>query len=53
MNNKKVVPITGKHTSMHSMLAEAMTNDKAKRGAVIFFDEGRRRYEFWRIKPQT
>lgn len=39
MNNRKVTPITGKHTTLYSMLAEAMADEKAKRGYVIWFEE--------------
>jgi hypothetical protein len=35
----KIHPITGKHTTMYSMLAEAMADERAKRGFVIYFDE--------------
>jgi predicted secreted protein len=35
----KVTPITGKHTTMHSMLAAAMADERAARGMVIYFEE--------------
>lgn len=34
---RKVIPITGKHTTLHSMLAEAMANPDAIRGFVVWF----------------
>jgi hypothetical protein len=39
MTERKVVPITGKHTSLSSLMAECMTDQKAKRGIVIYFDD--------------
>jgi hypothetical protein len=36
---RKVHPITGKHTTLHSMLAEAMADQRAKRGLIVWFDE--------------
>ncbi|MGB9154429.1 MAG: hypothetical protein WCD70_15235 [Alphaproteobacteria bacterium] len=36
---KKVIPITGKHTTFSSMVADAMTRENATRGCVIFFEE--------------
>jgi hypothetical protein len=35
----KVVPITGKHTTLSSMMAQCMADPKAVRGFVVFFDE--------------
>jgi hypothetical protein len=37
--SRKVHPITGRHTTLHSMLAEAMADERAKRGLVVWFDE--------------
>jgi hypothetical protein len=39
MTERKVVPITGKHTTYSSMLAEGMSDPKAVRGFIIYFDE--------------
>lgn len=39
MTDRKVVPITGKHTSMHSMVAECLADPRSVRGFVIYFDE--------------
>ena len=39
MTDRKVVPITGKHTSLSSLLAEVMADPRAKRGIVIYFDD--------------
>jgi hypothetical protein len=39
MAERKVVPITGKHTTMSSMLAEAMADERCVRGFSIYFDE--------------
>lgn len=39
MTERKVVPITGKHTSMHSMVAECLADPASVRGFVIYFDE--------------
>jgi hypothetical protein len=39
MSDRKVVPITGKHTTLSSMMAECMADPKAVRGFVVFFDE--------------
>lgn len=39
MSERKVIPITGKHTTMHSMLAEAMADPANTRGFIIYFDE--------------
>lgn len=39
MSERKVVPITGKHTTLHSMLAEAMVDARAERGYVIWFEK--------------
>lgn len=39
MSEGKVVPITGKHTTLYSMLAEAMVDERAKRGYVMWFEE--------------
>lgn len=35
----KVVPITGQHTSMQSMIAECLADPRAVRGFVIYFDK--------------
>jgi hypothetical protein len=37
--SRKVHPITGRHTTLSSMLAEAMADDRAKRGFVVYFEE--------------
>lgn len=37
--SRKVAPITGRHTTLHSMLAEAMADDRAKRGFIVWFDD--------------
>jgi hypothetical protein len=39
VTESKVVPFTGKHTTMQSMLAEAMADPRCLRGFVIYFDE--------------
>jgi hypothetical protein len=39
MSDKKVIPITGKHTTFHSLAAEAMATPEAKRGFIVFFDD--------------
>jgi hypothetical protein len=39
MTERKVVPITGKHTSLSSFMAECMADPRAKRGIVIYFDD--------------
>ena len=39
MIEKKVVPITGKHTTFSSLAAEAMVWPEAKRGFIVFFEE--------------
>jgi hypothetical protein len=39
VTENKIVPITGKHTTFSSMLAEAMADPRAKRGFVVYFDE--------------
>ena len=39
MIEKKVVPITGKHTTFSSLAAEAMVRPEAKRGFIVFFEE--------------
>jgi hypothetical protein len=39
MTERKVVPITGRHTSMHSMVAECLADPASVRGFVIYFDE--------------
>ncbi len=39
MSERKIVPITGKHTSMHSMVAECLADPASVRGFVIYFDE--------------
>jgi len=45
MTERKVVPITGEHTSMHSMVAECLSDSRSKRGFVIYFDaEGTMRH---------
>jgi hypothetical protein len=36
---RKVHPITGKHTTLHSMLAEPMADERARRGFVIWFED--------------
>ena len=36
---RKIHPITGKHTTLHSMLAEAMADERAKRGFVVWFEQ--------------
>ena len=35
----KVIPITGRHTTLHSMLAQAMADERAERGYVIWFEK--------------
>lgn len=37
--DKKLVPITGRHTTFHSMAAEAMIEPTAVSGLVIYFEE--------------
>jgi hypothetical protein len=37
-DENKVVPITGKHTTLSSMMAQCMADPKALRGFVVFFD---------------
>jgi hypothetical protein len=44
MTERKVVPITGAHTSLSSFLAECMADPRAKRGIVIYFDENDHMY---------
>lgn len=39
MSDRKVIPITGKHTSMHSMVAECMADPESVRGYIIYFTE--------------
>ena len=39
MTERKVVPITSKHTTMHSMVAECLADPRSVRGFVIYFDE--------------
>ena len=39
MTDKKLVPITGRHTTFHSLASEAMVNEKARGGIIIWFDE--------------
>lgn len=39
MSERKIIPITGKHTSLSSMLAEAMCDGSFKSGFIICFDE--------------
>jgi hypothetical protein len=36
---RKVHPITGRHTTMQSMAAEIVGDDRAKSGIIVFFDE--------------
>ena len=36
--DNKVVPITGRHTTLSSMMAQCMADPKAVRGFVVFFD---------------
>ena len=36
---RKIHPITGRHTTLHSMLAEAMADERAVRGYVVWFEE--------------
>jgi hypothetical protein len=35
----KVIPITGRHTTLQSMLAVPMADDRAVRGLVVWFEE--------------
>jgi hypothetical protein len=39
MSNRKIIPITGRHTTVHSMLAEVMANEKIVSGFIICFDD--------------
>jgi len=39
MTDRKGVPITGKHTTMHSMVAECLADSRSARGFVIYFDD--------------
>lgn len=39
MTERKIVPITGVHTTLYSMLAECMADERAKRGYVIWFEQ--------------
>lgn len=41
MAERKVVPITGKHTTMSSMVAECLADPHSVPGFVIYFDEAR------------
>lgn len=36
---KKVTPITGRHTTFSSLVAEAMIDERAVGGLVIYFEE--------------
>lgn len=36
---RKIHPITGIHQTLYSMLAEAMADERAKRGILIYFDD--------------
>ena len=36
---RKVHPITGRHTTLYSLLAEAMADERAKSGYVIWFED--------------
>jgi hypothetical protein len=44
MSDRKVVPITGTHTSLSSFMAECMADPRAKRGLVIYFDDNDHMY---------
>jgi hypothetical protein len=37
--DNKVVPITGKHTTLSSMMAQCMADSKAVRGFVVYFED--------------
>jgi len=39
MTERKVVPITGKHTTLSSMMAACMSDPNAVRGFVVYFHE--------------
>ena len=37
--DNKVVPITGRHTTLSSMMAQCMADPRAKRGFVVYFED--------------